>query len=293
MAKVIKTQFPFPGPERLLQPYGESSPMGLLWTFMGHSTAYNVFTGAAEVLAGALVMFRRTTALGALLGIAVMANIVVLNFGYDVPVKIFSTQLLLTSAFLALPDARRLTNVLLLGRGAEPPPPRIPFRRAWLERARKPIAAATLVASLGLLTWERIDAYYERGDGADRPALYGVWQVESFAREGETAASDAATREDRWLRLAIGRWRATVGTADERVRRLEYEHDEEAHTLVLRDGHEELVSFDVQRLGAERLVLSGTYQGVPLRIALRRRQTDDFLLVERGFHWINEYPYNR
>src|SRR5690606_10086923 len=76
LAKVVKTQFPFPGPERLVQPYGESSPMGLLWTFMGYSTAYNVFTGGAEVLAGALMFFRRTTTLGALLSIAVMSNIV-------------------------------------------------------------------------------------------------------------------------------------------------------------------------------------------------------------------------
>ena len=38
--------------------------MGLLWTFMGHSPAYSAFTGAAEALAGALLLFRRTTLLG-------------------------------------------------------------------------------------------------------------------------------------------------------------------------------------------------------------------------------------
>jgi hypothetical protein len=49
-AKVFKMQFPFPSVERLMDPFGDSSPMGLLWTFMGYSTGYNLFTRGAEVL---------------------------------------------------------------------------------------------------------------------------------------------------------------------------------------------------------------------------------------------------
>jgi hypothetical protein len=43
MAKVIQTQFPFPE-FRMEQRYGDSSPMGLLWTFMGFSYGYNLFS---------------------------------------------------------------------------------------------------------------------------------------------------------------------------------------------------------------------------------------------------------
>jgi hypothetical protein len=35
--KVISSQFPAPTLDRLMQTYGDSSPMGLLWTFMGAS----------------------------------------------------------------------------------------------------------------------------------------------------------------------------------------------------------------------------------------------------------------
>ena len=38
--KVIQTQFPAPSLETLLQPYGESTSMKLLWTFMGYSKTY-------------------------------------------------------------------------------------------------------------------------------------------------------------------------------------------------------------------------------------------------------------
>jgi hypothetical protein len=38
--KVIQSQFPPPSLDRLLQPFGDASPMGLLWTFMGASGSY-------------------------------------------------------------------------------------------------------------------------------------------------------------------------------------------------------------------------------------------------------------
>src|SRR5947199_1204250 len=99
--KVIKSQFPAPSLDRLLEPYGDSSPMGLLWTFMGASKAYTIFGGFAEMLGGALLTVRRTTLLGALVCIGVITNIVMLNFSYDVPVKLYSTHLLLMAIFLA------------------------------------------------------------------------------------------------------------------------------------------------------------------------------------------------
>src|SRR5262249_51698018 len=61
--KVIKLQFAYPGPENLLQTYGESSPMRLLWTFMGASDGYTWFTGMGEVVAGLLLCTRRSTLL--------------------------------------------------------------------------------------------------------------------------------------------------------------------------------------------------------------------------------------
>src|SRR5439155_7430733 len=46
--KIIKLQFPFPSLFRLTEPYGNSSPMGLAWTFIGYSKGYNLYTGGAE-----------------------------------------------------------------------------------------------------------------------------------------------------------------------------------------------------------------------------------------------------
>src|SRR5215831_5376174 len=44
-AKIFPLQFQPPGPGKLIEPYGEFSPMGVLWSFMGASIPYIVFSG--------------------------------------------------------------------------------------------------------------------------------------------------------------------------------------------------------------------------------------------------------
>src|SRR5205809_7803847 len=107
--KIIKTQFPFPF-HGLTETYGESSPMGLLWNFMGYSTAFNMFTGLAEATAGFLLLFRKTTTFGALMSMTVLSNIVAMNFCFDVPVKLYSANLLFMAVFIATPDINTLVN---------------------------------------------------------------------------------------------------------------------------------------------------------------------------------------
>ncbi|HVS63755.1 MAG TPA: hypothetical protein VMT85_09690 [Thermoanaerobaculia bacterium] len=92
--------------ERLSQTIGESSPMGLLWNMMGYSRLYNLFSGGVDVLGGVLLLFRRTATLGALVAIGAMANVVLLNFAYDVPVKLYSMHLLLMGVGVAWPARR-------------------------------------------------------------------------------------------------------------------------------------------------------------------------------------------
>ena len=120
--KVIPSQFPPPTLERLVQTYGSSSPMGLLWTFMGTSPAYTIFTGAMELLGGLLLTARRTMLLGALVTVGVLSNVVALNVFYDVPVKLYSANLLAMAIYLAVPDLRRLFDFFVLRRAIEPRP---------------------------------------------------------------------------------------------------------------------------------------------------------------------------
>src|SRR5262245_41045985 len=148
LGKIGHTQFPFPPPGRLAETFGDASPMGLLWTFMGYSTGYNIFGGAAEAIGGVLLFLRRTTTLGALILIGVLSNVVALNFCYDVSVKIGSVHLLAMAFFLAAPDLHRLVSVLVLNRPAPAVDLAWPAAPTWRRRARVALKVVVVGALL-------------------------------------------------------------------------------------------------------------------------------------------------
>jgi len=181
--KLIPDQFPSPPLEKLVQPAGQFLPVEFLWTFMGTSTSYTMFTGAAEMLGGLLLTVRRTTLLGALICIGVLGNVFMHNVGYDVPVKVLSFHLLAMAVFLAAPDLGRLANLLVCNRAADPADVPSPSARPWLNHVvlvvRTVLVAALAVLSLFVSYYRQI--YY--GDWAPRPPLYGIWDVSEFESE--------------------------------------------------------------------------------------------------------------
>jgi hypothetical protein len=87
---------------------------------MGASRPYTIFAGLGEVLGAVLLIWRPTATFGAWVSIAVMTNIVMLNYCYDVPVKLYSTHLLLMAVLIVVPDLRRMWNVFVQNRATEP-----------------------------------------------------------------------------------------------------------------------------------------------------------------------------
>ncbi|WP_158789484.1 hypothetical protein [Granulicella sp. L46] len=118
ISKVFDLQFSPPGVRVLNERYGDSSPMELMWTFVGFSVPYTIFSGLVEVIPGILLLFRRTAVLGALMAVAVMLNVALLNFCYDVPVKLYSSLYVLMALFLLLPDVPALFQFFLRRRDA-------------------------------------------------------------------------------------------------------------------------------------------------------------------------------
>jgi uncharacterized membrane protein YphA (DoxX/SURF4 family) len=118
ISKIFDLQFSPPDVRVLTERYGDSSPMELMWTFVGYSVPYTVFSGLVEVIPGVLLLFRRTAVLGALMAAAVMLNVALLNFCYDVPVKLYSSLDVLMALFLLLPSMSSLLEFFLLRRDA-------------------------------------------------------------------------------------------------------------------------------------------------------------------------------
>jgi hypothetical protein len=287
--KVFKSQFPAPAPFRLTETYGDSSPMGLLWTFMGYSTPYTIFAGGAEALAGILLLFRRTAALGALLGTVVITNVVMLNFCYDVPVKQYSSHLLAMALFLLVPVAGRLAQVLLLEQPTAPPAV-VPLitgpRLATAARLLGLLFVGAALVKSGADAWQARRIW---GDGAEVRPLHGAYQVAQLTSDRSTAAT-------RWRRVGIDRRWFHVLLKDDSLVRLRVVADEPGARLVLSDpeqaNRQYVLRYQLQD-GGQRLILDGGLRDETVAVELRRLDTAEFPLLRRGFHWVSEVPFNR
>ncbi len=293
--KVIKSQFPAPTLDRLMETYGDSSPMGLLWTFMGASASYSAFTGASEMLGGLLLTVRRTTLLGALVSAGVMTNVVMLNFSYDVPVKLYSLHLLAMAVFLAAPDLRRLADLFLLNRKVEPAPVRPLFARKGLDRGALVLRTVCVVGFVAMSLVQASQTRRLYGELAPKSPLYGIWNVERFEVDG-VVRPPTGTEPDQWRRLIFDvPRRFAIQTPVESRRRYFLELDPIARQLVLTtiEDPDWKATLSYKKLGPDLLALEGPIDGRKIRAMARRAPTPEFLLVNRGFHWINEYPFNR
>jgi hypothetical protein len=294
VAKVFPSQFPAPLLDRLMQRFGDASPMGLLWTFMGSSVAYNVFSGSAEMLGGLLLTMRRTTLLGALVSMGALINIVVLNFAYDVPVKIYSSQLLAMALVIALPDIPRLVIFFIRNRPVTPAPlPRLTQGRA--AEVAGIVVRTLLVAIYLVMSVREVRENMRNFSGpASRSPLYGIWRVDGFQVDGREIPVGADLT--RWRRLIFDiRTTATVQTMDDSSRRLRAQIDEKKGTLTISRRNEPAWDgrLAYTRPDPNTLTIDGMVGGHQLHALCHSEPIPKFLLTTRGFHWVNEYPFNR
>jgi uncharacterized membrane protein YphA (DoxX/SURF4 family) len=291
-SKVFPMQFPFPGLSRMIEPFGDFSPMGVLWQFMGSSPAYTIFAGVMETLGAVLLLFRRTTTLGALVSAGVLLNVVVLNFCYDVPVKLYSLNLLLMAVFLMAPDLGKLTGLLVLNRPASPLTTTGPmFEKRWMRIG----AVSIQVLFIGFFRRQIARRFYWSSRDAVlcpvRPRIYGLYQVERFTQNGKEVPP-LLTDTGRWkMVLAQNPTLLQIRMMDDSLRGFASVYRSAENTVILTAGEKGV--FTYSRPDAEHVTMTGTLGGVPLVVSLRRKDPSEFLLVNRGFHWINELPFNR
>jgi len=137
IAKILPQQFPPISNATLERRVGDLTPMSLLWTFMQYSRPYAFFGGVMELVGVLLLCFRRTATLGALVCLAVMTNVALLNLAYGVPVKLYALMIVASSAVLVGYDAPRLWAFFVRNRAVPAAGPsslpldRIPAAARW------------------------------------------------------------------------------------------------------------------------------------------------------------------
>ena len=292
MFKVIPVQMPFPHLHRLVEHFGDFSPMGMLWSSIGAFPAYEIFTGCAEVFGGLLLIVPRTATLGALVCLAEMIQVFMLNMTYDVPVKLFSFHLILLSLFLLAPDLPRLVNFFFLNRTAAPSTQIQLFSRRRANRIALTVQILFGLWLVGMNAYGDWQSWYRYGGGRPKSPLYGTWEVDQQTIDGQLRSP---------LLNDYGRWRRVIFDSPDRVtfQRIDESFagyaatiNVQDKTLVLNDGVDKnwKANFTFAREAPDHLTLDGNMDGHKTHLQLRLVK---FLLVNRGFHWIQESRFNR
>lgn len=275
--------------ERLVERFGDMSPAGLLWAFIGYSPAYQIFSGLAEVAAASLLLFRRTTTLGALIAIGVMLNVVMLNFGYQVGVKLSSMNLLLAAVFLAAPDLGKLTRFFVFNQRVAAPDASDPILE---KRGLRLALTVTKVVFASLMLYSAISSGYQNAlfrPPSNRPVLFGLYEVETFVENGSERLP-LMTDPVRWKIVNLGEppTLMQVQMMDASFRRYPAEYDSQGNSVTLSVGSgdkKKRYTLQCSRPDQDHLVMEGKFGDDALTVRMKRIDLSTFDLLNMPFRW--------
>jgi hypothetical protein len=152
---------------------GQLPDAGLFWAVYGRAPVYETLLGASEALCVVLVLFRATRPFGALLTLAVMANVTAMNVSFGIGAVFNAASATVAALVLVvrfLPVYRQWLAVSIDRSSHVPFGPRL--RRLGVGAQS---LALLLAITSALVIWARLIRPMERARGV----LYGRWAVVS------------------------------------------------------------------------------------------------------------------
>ena len=285
--KVFKWQFFLPEPNTLFTTLGAIPRDLLYWSTMGTSRSWTMFAGIMEVLAGILLVFRRTRSAGGLFALGIMTNVVIVNFSFDISVKVFSSFLLFMSLLVLAPDIPDILRFFFGDRQG--------FRKGWShdwsgKQGMKlyPGVKALIVA---FLIFDVLTPYVHSGnfndDAAPRPFLHGAYEVQEFVRNGDTLAP-LCTLPSRWRRVFVHRrGYFIIQRMDGTMLDYSLNLDRTASRLTVESPRTgDHWQFRYSTVDSVLAGLEGRIEGDSVLITLKALNLKELPLLQNEFHWV-------
>lgn len=213
--KVLPIQIPEPTLSELHTAYGDLLPWKLYYITNGIATAgYLPVIGSLEIIGGLLLLHRKTTIIGAGLLTALLLNVVIVNYVYEIGEQVYSSFLLLVAVVLFLYDGPRFYAVLFR-RTTVYPEGYWPTYSVWTGRVRPYLQAFFLLilatfSVLAYSAWKDTNYPFPKSTGI--PGIYGVYDVEEFVWRGDTIPY-SIDNPLRWKDVVFEQWN-TVSIRD-------------------------------------------------------------------------------
>ncbi len=294
--KILALQMSFPLISQLATPLGDFLPMRFSWLFIGYSTPYEVFSGVMEVLVGLLLIWRRTATLGVLVGTAVFINVMTLNLCYDIPVKLFSMNLVLMCLFLLANEYKRILCFFVLNK-----PATLcniytyPLTKKWM-RITRVVLKLGMLFIVGKSFYETWGYFRESNRLAEvKPINSGVYNVEKFIVNNDTIPA-LISDTLRWQDIIFEKGgMGSIKTGDTIFRKrygrqyFVFTADTVAHVIKFKKSPQDSSGLAMQYNMPEvnTIQLWGKKQNDSLYIELKKSNRH-FQLAEKQFHWLSE-----
>jgi len=177
--KVFKQQFYLPEPNILYSSFGSLHKDILFWSTIGTSHLYSVITGSIEILTAILILAKPTRILGFCIAVAVLFNILLINFSFDISVKTFTFFLLAVVLFNVHPYLKAFYAFFVSQKQSQLPQAPTFFINKWLV-----VCLSTGVIFYTLLPYLQAGNFND--DHAPRPFLHGAYQIDSFKTDNQS-----------------------------------------------------------------------------------------------------------
>jgi hypothetical protein len=213
--KFFPLQSPYPSLSNLNTHYGEFSRWKLFSLSLGVVPNYESFLGLVEILAGSLLLFRKTSTIGALMVVVFTGNVFMSNLAYEGGEATYSLYLITLGLFLLTFDIVRLFTLIGLERATQPNKFRLALPQKW-QSARlvlKTVFIFFFVFLYGYKTWS---AYhhdiYQYPQTVGLKDASGLYDVSEF-KVNSTTLPYSATDTTRWKNVVFEKWATiSIGT---------------------------------------------------------------------------------
>jgi hypothetical protein len=276
--KFIPTQMPYPNVISLLSPLGESSRFDVLWNFIGTSPGFERFTGCCEIIASLLLLNRRTAVFGSLFMCTILCNVVAFNVFYNIPVKMFSSQLLAYNLFLIVPFLKKLTRIFYYGQPVMLYEKNYAFETRW-----KKYLLTTMIIIIPIFIFVVSAGSSNKMFAQDKASekRQRIYEVTSFI--AKDTLPPLLTDTLRWKRFVFAYTNTAVIYSMKDVADFyTCDADSVKKTFALHDNPDTASwhVFHYEYHGKDKLMLTGKWKGNDVRILMKEIPIDSMQLIK-------------
>lgn len=211
LIKFFPLQMPYPSLSNLHTNYGDFFAWKIYFLTLGITQGYESFLGAVEILAGILLLFRKTTTFGAGIILGFTGNVFAANIAYDGGEQFYSAFLFLIALILFAYDAPRLFRLLIQGKFTQANHFKPSFSGKSIRASRKILksGAVFFILVLAITTYANYTTNpYKIPSTPGITGAYGFYNVREFKLNNK-AIPYTTTDPDRWQNVIFEKW-ATI-----------------------------------------------------------------------------------